>query len=59
MSERRERDRALDLAITQIEKLYGKGSIMRLGTAGALESIGAIPTGSLELDHALGIGGVP
>ncbi|MFQ5532520.1 MAG: recombinase RecA [Candidatus Methylomirabilales bacterium] len=59
MSERRERERALDLAITQIEKLYGKGSIMRLGTAGALEAVSAISTGSLELDYALGIGGVP
>ncbi|MEA3509727.1 MAG: recombinase RecA [candidate division NC10 bacterium] len=59
MSERREKERALDLAITQIEKLYGKGSIMRLGTAGALEAVSAISTGSFELDYALGIGGVP
>jgi len=59
MSEKRERERARDLAIAQIEKLYGKGSIMRLGAAGALEPVAAIPTGSLELDHALGIGGVP
>jgi len=59
MTEKRERERARDLAIAQIEKLYGKGSIMRLGAAGALEPVAAIPTGSLELDHALGIGGVP
>ena len=59
MSEKRERERARDLAIAQIDKLYGKGSIMRLGAAGALEPVAAIPTGSLELDHALGIGGVP
>ncbi|MGH7370229.1 MAG: recombinase RecA [Candidatus Methylomirabilales bacterium] len=59
MDEKRERERARDLAITQIEKLYGKGSIMRLGGAGVLEPIAAIPTGALELDHALGIGGVP
>ena len=59
MSEKRERERARDLAIAQIEKLYGKGSIMRLGAAGALEPVAAIPTGSLELDYALGIGGVP
>jgi recombination protein RecA len=59
MDEKRERERARDLAITQIEKLYGKGSIMRLGGTGVLEPISAIPTGSLELDHALGIGGVP
>ncbi len=59
MDEKRERDRARDLAITQIEKLYGKGSIMRLGAAGMMEPAAAIPTGSLELDCALGIGGVP
>ncbi len=59
MSDKRERERARDLAITQIEKAYGKGSIMRLGAAGALEPAAAIPTGALELDVALGIGGVP
>ncbi len=59
MGETRERERALDLAIAQIEKLYGKGAVMRLGKAGALEPVAAIPTGALELDHALGIGGVP
>ncbi|MBI2903420.1 MAG: recombinase RecA [Candidatus Methylomirabilis oxyfera] len=57
--ERRERERALDLAIAQIEKLYGKGSIMKMGTSGALLPIAAISTGSLELDAALGVGGVP
>ncbi|MBZ0159387.1 recombinase RecA [Candidatus Methylomirabilis sp.] len=55
----KERERALDLAIAQIEKLYGKGSIMKLGTSGALLPIAAISTGSLELDAALGVGGVP
>jgi recombination protein RecA len=59
MGEKRERERARDLAITQIEKAYGKGSIMRLGTAGPIEPAAAIPTGALELDVALGIGGVP
>jgi recombination protein RecA len=59
MGETRERERALDLAIAQIEKLYGKGSVMRLGRGGALEPVAAIPTGALELDYALGIGGVP
>ncbi|MFQ5881542.1 MAG: recombinase RecA [Candidatus Methylomirabilales bacterium] len=59
MGEKKERERALDLAMTQIEKLYGKGAIMRLGMAGAMEPVAAIPTGSLELDCALGIGGVP
>jgi len=57
--DRRERERALDLAIAQIEKLYGKGSIMKMGSSGALVPIAAISTGSLELDAALGVGGVP
>ena len=57
--DRRERERALDLAIAQIEKLYGKGSIMKMGSSGALLPIAAISTGSLELDAALGVGGVP
>ena len=57
--ERKERDRALELAIAQIEKLYGKGSIMKMGSSGALLPIAAISTGSLELDAALGVGGVP
>jgi recombination protein RecA len=57
--DRKERDRALELAIAQIEKLYGKGSIMKMGGSGALLPIAAISTGSLELDAALGVGGVP
>ena len=57
--ERKERERALDLAVAQIEKSYGKGSIMKMGTSGALLPIATIPTGSLELDAALGVGGVP
>jgi len=57
--DRRERERALDLAIAQIEKLYGKGSIMKMGSSGALLPIATISTGSLELDAALGVGGVP
>jgi recombination protein RecA len=51
--------RAIELAVDQIEKQFGKGSIMRLGEEGALAEIEAIPTGSLALDIALGIGGVP
>ena len=51
--------KALDLALTQIEKQFGKGSIMRLGKAGAAVRAEAIPTGALGLDLALGIGGVP
>ena len=51
--------KALDAAMTQIEKAYGKGSVMRLGDAGANLNIETIPTGSLSLDIALGLGGVP
>ena len=54
-----EREKALSLAISQIEKDFGKGAIMRLGEAGAKLSISAIPTGSLSLDIALGVGGIP
>ena len=49
----------LDSALAQITKTFGEGSIMRLGDANAHSSIEAIPTGSLSLDLALGIGGVP
>jgi recombination protein RecA len=51
--------KALEMAISQIEKNFGKGSIMRLGEEGAVEGIQAIPTGSLTLDIATGIGGLP
>jgi recombination protein RecA len=54
-----EREKALELAIGQIEKRFGKGSIMKLGVTAALPPIEAIPTGSLALDLALGIGGIP
>ncbi len=53
-----EKKKALEMAINQIEKQFGKGSIMKLGEDSKL-NIDAIPTGSLELDIALGIGGVP
>ncbi len=49
----------LDLAISQIEKTYGKGSIMRLGTRDVLVPVSVIPTGSISLDSALGVGGFP
>ena len=55
----RERTRAIDVALTQIEKQYGKGSIMRLGQKGAVTSTPSISTGSISIDYALGIGGVP
>ncbi len=51
--------KALDAAITQIEKAYGKGSVMKLGDSKANMNIETIPTGSLSLDIALGLGGVP
>ncbi len=54
-----DRDKAIELAVDQIEKQFGRGSIMRLGEEGAHQKIEAIPTGSLALDIALGIGGVP
>lgn len=53
-----EKNKALDMAISQIEKQFGKGSIMRLGDT-EIEGIEVIPTGSLDLDIALGIGGLP
>ncbi len=54
-----EKKRAIDLALSQIEKQFGKGSIMRLGNDEALPGVEAISTGSLSLDMALGVGGVP
>jgi recombination protein RecA len=54
-----ERRQALELAISQIERQFGKGSVMRLGAGGPLEEIAVIPTGALSLDVALGVGGVP
>jgi recombination protein RecA len=53
------RERAIDLAMSQIEKQFGKGSIMRLGLDTALPDVQAISTGALSLDIALGVGGVP
>jgi recombination protein RecA len=55
----RERARAVEMAVGQIEKQFGKGSIMRLGQKDAITVIPAISTGSVSLDYALGIGGVP
>jgi recombination protein RecA len=54
-----DREKAVDLAITQIERQFGKGSIMRLGGGEQIADIAIIPTGSLSLDLALGVGGVP
>ncbi len=57
--DRTERSKALDVAVSQIEKQFGKGSIMRLGNKGAVAAVDVIPTGSISLDFALGIGGMP
>ena len=55
----KERARAIDMAVGQIEKQFGKGSIMRLGQRGAIAPMEAISTGSISIDYALGIGGLP
>src|SRR5438094_439458 len=57
--DRTERGKAVELAVGQIEKQFGKGSIMRLGQRGPIQPIDAIPTGSISIDYALGVGGVP
>ena len=57
--EKNEKKRALELALAQIEKQYGRGAIMRLGTAELPTDVPSISTGSLGLDLALGIGGLP
>ena len=54
-----DKERSVELAITQIEKQFGKGSIMRLGGDEFISNVPAIPTGSISLDVALGVGGVP
>jgi recombination protein RecA len=55
----KERTKAIDIAVGQIEKQFGKGSIMRLGQRGAIAPVEAISTGAISIDYALGIGGVP
>src|SRR5712672_842944 len=54
-----ERSKAIELALSQIEKQFGKGSIMRLGSKEAIVPIAVIPTGSISFDAALGVGGFP
>ena len=51
--------KALDAALGQIEKQFGKGSVMKLGDSGKNMNVQTVPTGSLSLDSALGLGGVP
>ena len=55
----KERTKAIDIAVGQIEKQFGKGSIMRLGQRGAISPMESISTGSISIDYALGIGGLP
>ncbi len=57
--EREEKQKALDAALSQIEKQYGKGAVMKLGDPSARMNVETIPTGSLSLDIALGLGGIP
>ena len=54
-----EKKKALELAVSQIEKQFGKGSLMRLGADETAKDIPVVPTGSLGLDVALGVGGLP
>ena len=54
-----EREKALDLALGQIERQFGKGSVLRLGDSGESAQVQAISTGSITLDMALGVGGIP
>jgi recombination protein RecA len=55
----KERQQAVDLAMSQIERQFGKGAIMRLGSDTTVADIPVIPSGSLSLDVALGLGGIP
>ncbi len=57
--DQKERNKAIDIAVGQIEKQFGKGSIMRLGQRNSISPIAAISTGSISIDYALGIGGMP
>ena len=59
MAKKTDKEKALETAMSQIEKQFGKGSIMKLGMESALVKVEVIPTGSISLDCALGIGGIP
>ena len=59
MAEKNDRRQALDLALSQIERQFGKGAVMRLGAGRPLEEIAVVPTGAIVLDVALGVGGLP
>src|SRR6266481_1994090 len=58
-SEKSDKAKALDLALSHIERQFGRGSLMRLGAAGTFAEVAVIPTGSLARDAALGVGGIP
>src|SRR3989454_2323869 len=58
-SDKGDKAQALDLALSHIERQFGRGSLMRLGAAGTFAEVAVIPTGSLALDAALGVGGIP
>src|SRR5688572_32116786 len=57
--DQKERNKALDIAVGQIEKQFGKGAIMRLGQRGAIAPVEVISTGAISIDYALGVGGLP
>lgn len=59
MSADNEKQRALEMALSQIERSFGKGAIMRLGAASQRQAVDVIPTGSISLDLAVGVGGIP
>lgn len=59
MNQEQDKSKALDMAISQIDKQFGKGSVIRLGEEGGIVTVQSIPTGSISLDAALGVGGVP
>ena len=59
LDDQKERAKAIDIAVGQIEKQFGKGSIMRLGQRNSVGPIASISTGSISIDYALGIGGLP
>ncbi|MDH5235527.1 MAG: recombinase RecA [Gemmatimonadota bacterium] len=58
-AQRDDRSKALGLAVSQIEKSFGKGAIMKMGAEGAKVKVDAIPTGAINLDAAIGVGGIP
>ena len=58
-AQQEDRKKALGLAVSQIEKAFGKGAIMKMGGDGAKVKVDAIPTGAINLDAAIGVGGIP